>query len=268
MRGRYRPYYLASDFEKEVTAKGKCQMDGPGVYLPLFRIIEFPSVGFRTAMRCWITQRPLELMSSVEEDAALLFHTYLEVIYIFEQVALDPTETQQIAKDLKVDHPAVKEGEIIMSSDFVLTVATSAVPHRRAFAVKREVDLSERVIEKLAIECEYWRRRNIEWKLILDSELPRTEIDNMRLVYDWYDPACLPCDGRVVELVRVWLTPHIETENRALRTLARRCDTALLLEAGTSLGVAYHLIARRIWPVDFSHPFDPIPRLQTATATP
>jgi hypothetical protein len=182
-------------------------------------------------------------------------------------VALDPTETRQIAKDLKVEHPVVKEGEIIMSSDFVVTVTTSAVPHRRAFAVKCEADLSERVIQKLAIECEYWRRRNIDWKLLLDSELPRTEIENMRLVYDWHDPSCLPCSSQVIELVRIWLTPHIETENRALRTLAQRCDAALHLEPGTSLGIAYHLIARRVWPVDFSNPIDPIPKLQPMTTT-
>ncbi|MFT3783550.1 MAG: TnsA endonuclease N-terminal domain-containing protein [Nibricoccus sp.] len=268
MRGRYRPYYLARDFEKEVTAKEKCQMDGPGAYLPLFRIIDFPSIGFRTAMRCWITQRPVELMSSVEEDAFLLFHTYLEVVQIFEQVALDPTETRQIAKDLKVEHPAVKEGEIIMSSDFVVTVATSAVPHRRAFAVKREVDLSQRVIEKLAIEREYWRRRNIDWTLLLDSELPRIEVENMRLVYDWHDPSRLPCNNHTIELIRAWLTPHVETENRALRTLAQRCDDALHLETGTSLGVAYHLMVRRIWPVDFSHPFHSIPKLTSKVLTP
>jgi len=261
MRGRYRPYYLARDYEQEVIAKGKCQLDGPGEYIPLFRIIDFSSIGFRTATRGQLTERPFELMSSVEGRAYLLFHTWSGVTHICEQMALMPDETLAIARSLGVGHPAVREGKTIMSTDFVLTFATSAVPRRKAYAVKKECDLTERVLEKLAIEREYWRRRNIEWFLLLDTELPRVPIENVALVFDRYDPASLPCDESTSAMVRDWLTPHVAMENQALRALSSRCDTVLRLEPGTALSVSYHLIARRFWPVDFSKPLLPIPQL-------
>jgi len=254
MRGRFQPFYLARDYAREVTEKGKCLLDGPDPYKPLFRACDFPSEGFRTTVRCWKNDGLVELMSEVEY-AAFLYYEYDPVVErIAEQCALDPAVTQEVAGRLGKPHPAVEAGPIIMSTDFVLDESRAGVRTRRAVSVKREADLTARVLEKAAIEQEYWRRRACPWTLLLDTQLPVTVVANARLVHPRWDESQLPCDSSNVQFIAAWLSPHIEAALLPLGTICRRCDQSGDLPEGTSLAVALHLIARRHWPVDMTKP--------------
>ena len=259
MRGRYRPFFLARDYAEQVVAKGKCLLDGPGEYLPLFGIVQFSSVGFRTAVKSWLTAKPAETMSTPEFDAFNYFHACPSVRKIYAQCALDPSDTLEIARRLRIQHPSVRAGDVIMSTDFVLMVQSGAVSRRLAIAVKREQDLDERVCEKLAIERHYWLQRNTKWTLLLDTEIPRVPVANMRLVFDFHDSGKLPCDEPALGLIYAWLTPHVEVGAAALRTLTARCDYILRLQEGTSLSAAYHFIVRRVWEIDWERPIHPRP---------
>lgn len=254
MRGRYHPFYLARDYEREVVAKGKCLLDGPGKYKPLFRACDFPSEGFRTTARSWKNDGLVELMSEIEYAAFLYYEYDPVVVRIAEQCALAPQETQEIARDLRKKHPAVAAGQIIMSTDLVLDLKRAGVGSRRAVSVKREADLTERVMEKAAIEHECWRRHSTPWSILLDSQLPAVLIANVRLLHPRADAAQLPCDIATINLAAQWLSPHIAAGRLPLGTVCRRCDQAGLFPTGTALAIALHLIARRHWPVDLSRP--------------
>lgn len=244
MRGRYRSYFFAKDYSKCVVAKGKCQLDGPPEeYEPLFTCVNFPSRGFRTMFASWIVRRTMHPVSTPEYEAMLMFHDPgKRVINLAEQYALDPALTREIAFEMQIDHPAVHDAPIIMSTDLVVTFARpGGVPSRHAFAVKQAKDLSPRVVKKLAIEQAYWARRNTPWSLLLDIHLPRQLIQNMELLMEFAERDRVPCDDIMMERITAWLLPHLDASAVPLRTACKHCDAALQLSPGTTLSVAYHL---------------------------
>jgi hypothetical protein len=243
MSGRFHPHYFAKDFNRKVTKAGKCQLDAPvNQYLPLFNTVDFPSHGFRTMFGSWIVKRVMHPVSTPEYEAILMFHAPRRgVANLAEQYALDPAHTREIAFELGVKHPAIRGADIIMSTDLVVTfVRDGGILNRRAFAIKRESDITSRVIEKLAIEQGYWAKRGITWSLLLDVNLPRQLIANMELLIEYASEKRLDCDVDAVPEVAAWIVPHLAS-GAPLRTVCLRCDTALRLPRGTSLSVAYHL---------------------------
>jgi hypothetical protein len=256
MSRRYHPYFFARDYEKCVVAKGKCLLEAPPEdYKPLFTIVDFSSLGFRTMSYSWIVDRPIHYMSNPESDAGLVFHEpALKVRNLSEQFALDPALTREAAFELGVDHPAIRHlgtmTDIIMSTDLVVTFERpGGMLERHAFAVKRAKDLTERIVEKLAIEQAYWAKRNIPWSLLLDTHLPRRLVENMQLVIDFADEDQLPCDTDMLPAMAAWLISGLHT-GATLRTVCSRCDDAMALLPGTALSVAYHLTLKGILPLD------------------
>lgn len=252
MRGRYRSFFFAKDYTKCVVAKGKCQLDAPpSEYEPLFNCVTFPSRGFRTMFASWIVQRTMHPVSTPEYEAVLMYHAPgLGVVNLAEQYALDPAITREIAFEMRIDHPAIRDLAIIMSTDLVVTFRRpGGVLERHAIAVKKAKDLNSRVIEKLAIEQAYWERRNTPWHLLLDTRLPQQLVQNMELLIEYADEERVPCDSLAIERVATWLTPHVGSP-LPLRTLCKGCDAAFRLLPGTSLAVAYHLTLQGRLPLD------------------
>lgn len=252
MRGRYRSIFFAKDYAKCVTAKGKCQLDAPPhEYEPLFNCINFPSRGFRTMFGSWIVNRTMHPVSMPEYETIAMYHEPgLGVVNLAEQYALDPAITREIAFEMRIDHPAIREIAIIMSTDLVVTFRRpGGVLERHAIAVKQAKDLSRRVLEKLAIEQEYWRRRNTPWRLLLDTRLPRQLIQNMELLIEYVDPERVPCDAFTIERVATCLMAQIGSA-APLRTLCKDCDASFELSPGTALAAAYHLTIQGRLPLD------------------
>ena len=269
MSGRFHPYFLARDYAKCVVAKGKCLLEAPPQeYRPLFTVVDFPSFGFRTMFGSWIVNRVMHPVSIPEFDTNLMFHAPgMGVVNLAEQVALEPALTREIAFELQVNHPAVAHGgrkqDIIMSTDLVVTFERpGGMLQRQAYAVKQAKDLTERVIEKLAIEQAYWTKRRIPWSLVLDTRLPRQLIANMELLMEFAEAGRLPCDDHVVRDATAWIVPHLST-GAPLRTVCSRCDAALGLPRGTALSVAYHLTLKGTLPLDLRGAY-----LPTATIEP
>lgn len=259
MKGRFHPYFLARDYDKCVVSKGKCRLeDPPDRYKPLFTIVDFSSFGFRTMFGSWIVKRPMHLVSTTELDAVLMFHAPgTGVVNLAEQVALEPALTREIAFDLQVGHPAIRRQDIIMSTDLVVTIeGPGGMLLRHAYAVKQAKDITERVVEKLAIEQAYWTKRHTPWSLLLDTHLPRQLIANMELIMEFAEEDRLPCDTHVIPNVTAWIVPHLRS-GAPLRTVCSRCDAAMQLPPGTALSVAYHLTLQGTLPVDLRGDFLP-----------
>jgi len=259
MSGRFHPLFLARDYDKCVVAKGKCRLDDPPKkYKPLFTVVDFSSIGFRTMFDSWIVHRIVHPVSALEYHGLLMFHAPDSgVVNISEQVALEPSITQEIARALGLKHPAHRGEDVIMSSDFVVTFERAGGRlERQAFSLKREQDITPRVLEKFAIEFAYWRSRKIILSFILDTKLPRQLIDNVELIMEFYDPDRLPCDRRVIDLVGKWIISHLVTKD-ALRNVCSQCDRTLGLARGTALAVTYHLTATRVIPLNLRTAFLP-----------
>ena len=63
-----------------------------------------------------------------------------------------------------------------MTTDFLITVDGGYV----ARTVKPKTELQKlRVREKLEIERRYWLKRNVEWRIITEDEIPNTKIRNI-----------------------------------------------------------------------------------------
>ncbi len=258
-RGRNRPQWFADDYQRIVVDQGRCVL-GKRPYIPLFRILDFSSYGWRTAVKSWITDAVGELMSDPELHYYMQLHGEPDVRDIAYQHAHDPVETREIVQELRKDpkhaklaHPSVNGRDTIMSTDFVITKADGSM---KAVAVKREEDLDWRVEEKLLIEEQFWRRRDVEWELVCDTDIKAVQVANVALLYDRHDAAKLPVDAAAVQLLLAYLTPHMVEGILPFGHACRRADAQLSFPPGTALAVSYHAIIRRIWPVDFSQPID------------
>ena len=250
-RRRY-PLYLARDYEKCVVAEGKCLLEAPpSDYRPLFTVVDFSSRGLRTMFDSWIVNRVMHPASTPEFHSVLMFHAPgMGVVNLCEQVALDPALTRELSFALGIRHPAVSGQDTIMSTDLVVTfMRPGGLLYRHAYSIKQARDLSRRVVEKLAIEQGYWTARNTPWSLLLDTHLPRPLIANMELLMEFAEQDRLSCNRQVVRDAADWIVPRLG-HGAPLRVLCLECDSALGLEPGTALSVAYHLTLQGVLPLD------------------
>jgi hypothetical protein len=203
-------------------------------------------------------------MSNLERYWFLVFDWTVNVIDIREQFPLLPLrETIAIARECGVRYPYERRGgsnqAIVLTTDFVLTVAGDPKPKMEARTVKYAKSLSnERVIEKFEVERRYWSRRNVDWQIVTERDLPRTLARNLDVIRTRSNLAHrLDLPPERLYTIAQTLTENVIGTDEALRTITSRCDTTFGLPVGASLTLAYFLIANRCWHVDLYMPIDP-----------
>lgn len=91
-------------------------------------------------------------------------------------------ETIVITNELGIKHPTdSKTGDpIVMTTDFLLTIdkGQGMFEVARTIKIKDEL-LKGRVLEKFEIEREYWQRRDIDWGIVTEEEIPKTMARNI-----------------------------------------------------------------------------------------
>jgi TnsA endonuclease N terminal len=118
---------------------------------------------------------------------------------IREQFVLPLGETLAIAEELGIPHPQDKSTREWhpMSTDFLVSLRGGK---SIAMSVKYAKAVSDRgVLEKLQIEQEYWRRKDTEWKLATESDIPQREIESQFVSGDTRDESRHECsdeDGK------------------------------------------------------------------------
>jgi hypothetical protein len=253
MRGRYRQEFLGKDYQKLVVKPGICDLS-KRPYRGLQTTLNFSSKGVRTASKDLGCEGVSETLSTGESKWRFQLLADPEVEHVACQHALDPRDTMRCAMKIGEEHPSIRGQFMIMTTDAVATVRTSASPGFRAYSFKRESDLDERVKEKLLIEAAYWRWRGVPFELVLDTDLDPIVVGNMALIAGRHDPEKLPCDEDSKNLALAFLTPHVRAGTAAFGEICNRCDRELSLPAGTALAVAYHAIIRRMWRINFKQP--------------
>lgn len=230
-------------------------------YKPWLAIQDVASRGLVTRQKGWKTNRMHHLLSKLE----LAYFYALEwapfVSDIREQYPLLPLEdTLAIAQQIGCAHPSDPQTRhpIVMTTDFLITIEQGNRVKDYARTVKYAQDLqSQRIMEKFEIERRYWQIRNVDWGIVTEHEIPEVLTSNVELLHNHrYLADRLPlARSEVLEVASV-LTRQIMQTDAALRRVALDCDKRLGLELGTSLAIAYHLIANRQWQIDMEKPLN------------
>lgn len=164
-----------TDKKKRTDGAGIINLEHPERYRPWIQSRELKNgSGRRYIVPCkFCPERMVHLMSGLEKSAYDMLIRKDKVTGIFEQVALELEDTIQICSDFGYIHPRIQGTNQlhVMSTDFVVCVDDG----RRkllAYAVKPSSDLeNERTLEKLKIEQEYWKRKNIHWEIITEQHI-------------------------------------------------------------------------------------------------
>lgn len=96
-------------------------------------------------------------------------------------------QTQAIADELGSTHPPKSRKEkTVMTTDFLLTLKGEPLKYK-AIAIKPKKYLADmRTVEKLVIEAEYWRLKEIEFEVINKEDIDVVKAKNLELMYQDY----------------------------------------------------------------------------------
>lgn len=174
---------LAADFEK-------WQKEGRGCgrhesYRPWLRTQDSSSKAVKTRAYSVRFGRFFHFLSHGEYLTFLQYEWNPRTLEIYEQYPLDPSITQAIAEEFGFRHPRVKQEDIVMTTDFLVTLQRPN-DHREKYAIQikhSQADLSDRALEKIAIEKEYWRRKGVEFVLSLSSEFNFVFCRNLQTLF-------------------------------------------------------------------------------------
>jgi len=242
-------------FRKEGRGQGTLQD-----YKPWLTVRDVPSHGKSTRDKGWKTGRTHHFLSTLE----LLYYLVLEwsrmVIDIREQYPLLPIDdTLAIADSLGIKHPAHPKTKepVVSTTDFYISLRNESGSFEHARTVKYAKDLSDRrTLEKLEIERRYWEVRKIDWGIVTEHEIPTELANNVDFLHDaWHLPKYMP--EKNITPIAEFLTRLVLEQQQPLNELTAISDTQLGLKGGTSLKVAYYLLATRQWRINMNVPIDP-----------
>ncbi|WP_303852491.1 TnsA endonuclease N-terminal domain-containing protein [Seleniivibrio woodruffii] len=192
------------------------------------------------------TGRVHHFLSDYESGYYYLLEWADNVTDIREQFPLDINETKEIAELINVRHPAYKGSDIVMTTDFVVTIKSGLTIAR---TVKFSKDLEDkRILEKFSIEQEYWVRRGVDWGIVTEKELDKVLIQNIKFFLPYKTHVC---DEKIVETI----LSEISCGKGRLKEVLAYSDNYFELETGSSLNVFKALVAGKKLALDMEKRF-------------
>ncbi len=245
------PYTMFETRRQTWMKEGRGQGTGED-YKPWLQTRNVRSSGRKHKIPGILHERNIHVMSDLERNAVLFFETLPNVTDIREQFPLDRDVTRQIAKAIGAAHPAdpwTKE-DIVMTTDLLIDFTDArGVGRTRPFSVKMSKDLlNHRTVVKQEIERRYWARCGLQWNLLLDDTLRRTEFMNAIMwAREWF---YLPVNRTVP--VAVWqrrsaivLEAMASGKYKILSDLVKGAEADGDFGRGEVLSTLRHLIARK-----------------------
>jgi len=177
-----------NDWKREIVKSG--------CYIPFITVRKVNKIGRRHWIFCPRQKRQVHLLSDGEFRAYKILLWKPNVISVEEQFALDIDETLDIAVAANLIHPRDWKTNLahVMTTDFVVTIRLDDYSQKRiAYTFKywnqifKRLDngnverIKARTWQKFAIEREYWRKRNVEYRVI--TELDTTKISAWNIEY-------------------------------------------------------------------------------------
>ena len=239
-------------------------------YIPWVQVDDVPSEGMSYRAPSWTVDRLCHFLSTLELHGFYVAEWAPQITDIREQYPLALEETLDIAKRHGLKHPVDPHTKYnwVMTTDLLLTVSRNGAQILLARTIKEARDLkNRRTLEKLEIERRYWEKHKVNWGIWTDQTISRTLAHNVGIVHKAYFlPESL--EKEVLLAVRKVLTSLVQEHSfRPLSRLALECDQQLGQPLGTSLRVAYYLIATRQWRINMRqllHPSQPLALLGVA----
>lgn len=233
-------------------------------YKPWIKIQDVPSYGRVTRVKGIKTNRQHEFLSDMERDYFYILEYSDNIKDIREQFPLLPQEdTISIANELGLRHPKNPEtGEdIVMTTDFLITVSTEDGIKEVARTIKSKDDLiDKRILEKFEIERVFWKKRNIDWAIVTEEEIDKIIAHNISFVQGYcnirnidgfIDLASLEIQDLVYEFIK-----RIVDDKRSMRAISLEFDNDMSLERGCGLSIFKYLIINKIIKIDISKKID------------
>lgn len=233
-------------------------------YKPWLNIQDVSSKGRSTRLRGIKTNRQHEFLSDLERNYFYLTEYSDFVVDIREQFPLLPLEeTIIIADELGIKHPTDPKTHepIVMTTDFLLTVdkGEGLLELARTIKMKDEL-LKERVIEKFEIERVYWERRQIDWGIVTELEIPKEMARNISYIHDYYSlehyDAFQSLSEQYIEDLSMALLQRLLTNGESVRAIASEFDKDTHMPLGSGMTLFYHLLAMKIIRIDMLEPLN------------
>lgn len=172
-------------------------------------------------------------------------------------------ETIVIAEELGIKHPTDSKVQepIVMTTDFLLTVDKGEGPVELARTIKMKDELlKERVIEKFEIERVYWERRQIDWGIVTELEIPKEMARNISYIHDYYSleyfDAFQSLSSKHIEDLAMALLQRFLTSNQSVRALTTEFDKDTHMPLGSGITLFYHLIAQKVIQINMQEPLN------------
>ncbi|WP_077706557.1 TnsA endonuclease C-terminal domain-containing protein [Virgibacillus dokdonensis] len=227
-------------------------------YIPWLTIQNVSSKGRSTRLKGIKTNRQHEFLSDMERNYFYMLEYSDLVIDIREHFPLLPIEdTILIANELGINHPKdPSTGEyIVMTTKFLVTVRKNNKVYDVARTIKSKDDLfDERIVQRLEIEHEYWRRSEIDWGMVSEKEIDKIFARNISYVHTYKDitqiDAFQQIPGNVLEDLILEFANRLISQTRTLRTIANEFESDMRLPSGSGLSLFYYLIANKIIAID------------------
>ncbi len=233
--------------------------EGEGAsYNPWVQIYDLPSEGLSSIVPGWKTEgRDHHVLSTLELYFLYLGSWSRKVVDIREQFPLLAERKIRHPRDDETDHP------IVLTTDFLLTLEVDGKRIYHARTIKQVQDLARRrVIEKFEIERRYWQAHNVDWGIVTERDMPATIVKNIEILYQSYFLPQFVDHERLTDTAQELTSMMREEPAISLANVAKSCDHRLGVKRGSSLQVAYYLIATRQWRIDISQPLDAAKPLQ------
>jgi len=251
-----------SSIEKRIK-EGRGQGYGSD-YIPWLLVQDVPSIGRATRIHGWKTKRIHHLLSDLERSYFYLLEWSDLVTDIREQYSLLPLEeTMAIADEVGIKHPTDPKTKepIVITTDFLINMGETLF----ARTIKMADDLeSKRVIEKFEIERLYWNKRNIDWGIVTEAQIPKNIVKNIEYVHKEYVNEDVEQLGEyIVNNIEQFVFKTLNSDtSTSLSEATSYADESLGLDPGTSLAMARHFIAIKRWKIDMDTLIIPSKNLQ------
>ena len=234
-------------------------------YKPWLTIQDVSSTGTCSRVKGWKTGRIHHLLSQHEVSYFYILDWSPGVVDILEQFPLLPLlETIEIAEKLGFRHPTDPKTKelIVMTTDFYIAVRQGLGVSYQARTVKPSEQLEDkRTIEKFEIERQYWKKRNINWGIVTECDIPPIFVKNIKWLHDRFYSDTLSLSERDILRAKKLLSQWIAQRDGPLTEITADCDDKLGLEPGDSLSIVRHLLATRELRVDMNQSINPRKKL-------
>jgi hypothetical protein len=196
-------------------------------------------------------ERPYVILSDLERSHFIYFDFSSNVKDIREQFPLLPLKkTQSIAAECQIKHPQNEKGEdVIMTTDFVLTIQQEGNEVLVAVSVKPASKLNKRTIEKMQIEKEYWNSQGVKWVLVTDNQVDKILNNNLSFFREHYTIQ-KSYANEILDILKK------ESSNPILKDIIPEIARTLKIKNGDVMQNIHHLLARKRIQIDYYKSFN------------